>query len=364
MQNANIDPIAFFDHLAAASASSSSKNDSSFISKSDESQADYSIETAKQQKHVIQNTSTQSIHFQQVWNDLVDNYTAEQKALSRHLKAQLGALEEVDDHFRKANIDLHHKIENTYHELSGDIYHHKQHLDIEKTQFEAEKKLIKEIHQFRDEKVKLNVGGQLFETSLSTLRKDPNSMLASMFGEDSKIMPDADNSYFIDRDSTYFRLVLNYLRDLQIPTGIIKDHKVMDELMQEARFYKLYDLLRLKWSQVPIMTQDELYQLYPPPKSTASQGHTIYRPIIIQLEKKNLTNLDFSGYHIDPRSSFSESNLENCHFEHAKFGFDFDHQVDFSYSFMLGAQLPSEGTENRASGVQFNLEGAILDNCK
>ncbi|KAI8333264.1 hypothetical protein EDC96DRAFT_20125 [Choanephora cucurbitarum] len=358
MQDTNIDPIAFFDHLAATSPSS--KNGSSFFSKSDDSQANYSIETVKQQSPPIQHA--QSIHFQQVWNDLVDEYTAEQQALSRHLKSQLNALEEVDDHFRKANIDLHHKIENTYYELSSDIHHHKQQLEVEKTQFEAEKKLIKEIHQFREEK--LNVGGQLFETSLSTLRKDPNSMLANMFGENSKIMPDADNSYFIDRDSTYFRLVLNYLRDLQIPTGIINDHKVMDELMQEARFYKLYDLLRLKWSHIPRMTQDELHRLYPPPKPISSQDHTAYRPIVIQLEKKNLANLDFSGYHIDPRSSFSESNLENCHFEHAKFGFDFDHQVDFSYSFLLGACLPLEGTENRASGVQFNLEGAILDNLK
>lgn len=39
-----------------------------------------------------------------------------------------------------------------------------------------------EIRKFQDEKIKLNVGGQLFETSLTTLRRDPNSMLADMFG--------------------------------------------------------------------------------------------------------------------------------------------------------------------------------------
>lgn len=75
MQDTNIDPIAFFDHLAATSPSS--KNGSSFFSKSDDSQANYSIETVKQQNPPIQHA--QSIHFQQVWNNLVDEHTAEQQ---------------------------------------------------------------------------------------------------------------------------------------------------------------------------------------------------------------------------------------------------------------------------------------------
>jgi hypothetical protein len=76
-------------------------------------------------------------------------------------------------------------------------------------------------------KIKLNVGGQLFETSLSTLRRDPNSTLAAMFDGHSCISPDeTDGSYFIDRDSTYFRLVLNYLRDLKVPQSIRENPKM------------------------------------------------------------------------------------------------------------------------------------------
>lgn len=102
---------------------------------------------------------------------------------------------------------------------------------------------------------------------------------------------------------------------------------------------------------------EQLFQLYPPPPSS----NTHYRPIIMQLSRKNLSNLDFSNYHIDPRSTFLESNLENAQFIDAKFGFDFDYQVDFSYTFLVGASFPKEGTTNRASGVQFKLDGAILN---
>ena len=61
--------------------------------------------------------------------------------------------------------------------------------------------------------VKLNVGGQHFTTSVQTLKKDPNSMLAAMFSGKFEMKPSEDGSFFIDRDGTYFRFILNYLRN-------------------------------------------------------------------------------------------------------------------------------------------------------
>lgn len=133
----------------------------------------------------------------------------------------------------------------------------------------------------------------------------------------------------------------------------------MDELMQEARFYKLNDLLKLRWNNLPVITQDELHHLYPLPPRNVNEI-IIYRPTIFQLQKKNLSNLDFSHYHIDPRSCFKDSYLENCKFYDARFGFDFDHQVDFTYTYLVGATFPKEGTNNRASGVEIKMDGAIL----
>ena len=89
--------------------------------------------------------------------------------------------------------------------------------------------------------VKLNVGGQHFTTSLQTLTRDPNSMLAAMFSGRHELGTTEDGSFFIDRDGTYFRFILNYLRngELILPDGAT----FLKELEAEAKFYQLQGIL-------------------------------------------------------------------------------------------------------------------------
>ena len=96
--------------------------------------------------------------------------------------------------------------------------------------------------------VKLNVGGQHFTTSLQTLTRDPNSMLAAMFSGRHEVQTTEDGSFFIDRDGTYFRFLLNYLRngELILPDGAT----FLKELEAEAKFYQLQGIL------------DELHELH------------------------------------------------------------------------------------------------------
>ena len=61
--------------------------------------------------------------------------------------------------------------------------------------------------------VRLSVGGAHFETSIDTLKKDSTSMLAAMFSGRHSTAIDEDGRYFIDRDGTHFRHILNFLRD-------------------------------------------------------------------------------------------------------------------------------------------------------
>lgn len=66
--------------------------------------------------------------------------------------------------------------------------------------------------------VQLNVGGHLFSTSLSTLRKHPDSKLAELFSGQPKLRPDAQGRHFIDRDGSHFGAVLEFLRSGRLPT--------------------------------------------------------------------------------------------------------------------------------------------------
>ena len=56
--------------------------------------------------------------------------------------------------------------------------------------------------------VKLNVGGEIFETTRETLNKFPDSRLAEMVNSSKK----DDDVLRLDLDPNYFHPVLNWLR--------------------------------------------------------------------------------------------------------------------------------------------------------
>ena len=55
--------------------------------------------------------------------------------------------------------------------------------------------------------LELNVGGVFYSTNLTTLRREPDSHIARLFTDPSKVkaMKDAKGKYFIDRDGVLFR---------------------------------------------------------------------------------------------------------------------------------------------------------------
>jgi len=89
--------------------------------------------------------------------------------------------------------------------------------------------------------IKLNVGGYLFTTTLSTLNYG-ETMLSAMFSGRMAVDQDDSGYYMIDRDGRYFHFILNYLRDgsgIVLPVDIIQ----IQNIQKEAEFYSIQGLV-------------------------------------------------------------------------------------------------------------------------
>jgi len=89
--------------------------------------------------------------------------------------------------------------------------------------------------------VKLNVGGEIYTTTKSTLCQYPHSMIGAMFSGSMNPSLDENGCFFIDRDGELFKYILNFLRSsrLSLPQGF----KDFDQLYAEADFYQITPLL-------------------------------------------------------------------------------------------------------------------------
>ena len=66
-------------------------------------------------------------------------------------------------------------------------------------------------------------------------------MLHAMFSGRFDTKANEDGSYFIDRDGTHFRYILNYLRTGQLV--VPEDNTVRRELLTEAEFYQVQGMI-------------------------------------------------------------------------------------------------------------------------
>ena len=96
-----------------------------------------------------------------------------------------------------------------------------------------------------DKRVVLDIGGNAFCTSWKTLADAPrgcyfDSKISSREWTEDKSMK---KRFFVDRDSTHFRHILNFLRNGEV--DIPESAETQKELIREAKFYKLPLLVQL-----------------------------------------------------------------------------------------------------------------------
>ncbi|CAL8100807.1 unnamed protein product [Orchesella dallaii] len=196
--------------------------------------------------------------------------------------------------------------------------------------------------------VKLNVGGQLFYTSRTTLlNSDPDSMLARMFSPNSNLHPgciDSNGAYLIDRDPRYFSPLLNYLRS---GTLILDPDINAKGVLEEAYFFNIQSCIPLL---EPLLT--------PVDEASLTRRDVINALIVtpnkdsLRFQGVNLNGADLS--YLDLRNiNFKYAKLRNSKLSYCNLSFCNFERADMTDVIMNCAVL---------SGVRLN--GAIMENAK
>ncbi|XP_062521752.1 uncharacterized protein LOC134196590 [Corticium candelabrum] len=241
-------------------------------------------------------------------------------------------------------------------------------LQIERQQWEDEKKSMEHIQKFQSSLVKLNVGGHKFTTSLTTLRSQPDSMLAAMFSGRHQLSTDEDGAYFIDRDGTHYRHILNYLRDdTNLEETLPQKKREQIELLKEAQYCQLNKLeTKIKIMMLPRVTQEQLNTCFSNSKAFFTSDSGIQRQTARQVyqsmshDEHNLSDLNFSNSFFSCTGiSFKKSCLQQANFSECLF--QSRYTVDFLDADLSGADFRRCGGLT-TGGV--NFKGAILDNAK
>ena len=222
-------------------------------------------------------------------------------------------------------------------EVSDQVAKDRQELDEEKKKWEEEKAVMHKKFTFSGPRIILDVGGVRFSTSRSTLTKYPESMLGIMFSgrHDLETMQCKDGSFFIDRDGTHFRHILNYLRDGdEVADFFLKSTDVLLELIHEAKFYQLDNLttlLKPMLHEIDVVIQDQITCLLEYSEniygSDYGGGHgnikIKYRSKDeIKFKHKNMRGLSFNNIRFSYAVSFVDCDLTRATFQHIVFASD------------------------------------------
>jgi hypothetical protein len=114
-----------------------------------------------------------------------------------------------------------------------------------------------------NEILELNVGGEIFSTTVETLRashREDNhffrTLVVKLETNEIPITKDKQGRVFIDRNPSYFNYILDYLRDGMIQFGL--SEKELNGVLQEATFYSLTGLRDLIMKQLVLNKPPQL----------------------------------------------------------------------------------------------------------
>ena len=134
------------------------------------------------------------------------------------------------------------------------------------------------------------------------------SMLHAMFSGRFDTKPDEDGSYFIDRDGTHFRHILNYLRtgELIVPN----DEIIRRELLAEAKFYQFEGMIN---ELQPTPLEDPIQTVIQPFKDSVILSSNQRQTLMNWLENTpGVSNSDELLLYQASRDGWYSNNFHSC----------------------------------------------------
>ncbi|CDJ54128.1 kelch motif domain-containing protein, putative [Eimeria brunetti] len=207
----------------------------------------------------------------------------ERRAAHAELQQQLKQLEiernDARGKIQKEKLKFEQEQENIRRKQVMDRERFRQ----EVAAFEAQRRRVVEAGVAAETVVEINVGGLVFETSRQTLIQQRGSLLETILSGRCQTPRDRHGRVFFDRDAELFRILLNFLRQPNVPPQP-RDVAESDALCAESAFFGLHffpspllfafgghsgemhlnavellDLQTLKWRPCPPMRTERAY---------------------------------------------------------------------------------------------------------
>ena len=267
--------------------------------------------------------------------------------VTKALNKRADALKDAEEQMKKELETRRSELQEKEEAMRAEIEEERKQLRIETEKLEAEKEAMKGVHTFQSGRLKLDVGGHKFTTSRTTLTSQPDSMLAAMFSGRHTLVKDEEGAYFIDRDGTHFRFILNYLRDGQLGEGTLpEDRFQLQEILRESDYYQLTELAQyIRVKLMPVVTQQDIQSLLAPYPQYQQYGHSLYDEASLYEASLYVTHgftvdgtaSTFTPSHTIGYSCMDRKNLANINFA----GTDFSNGFSFKGSFLRCANFSS-----------------------
>lgn len=152
-------------------------------------------------------------------------------------------LQHLRDTFKKINISLEHATD-LMSQLKDEVSEEHRGMESARSEFEQLKNKMNIIASGTRKKVKLNVGGTVFMSTVDTLTVEKPTFFSAMFSEHFDTQPDEDGEIFIDRDPTHFPIILNHLRGKDMSGHMDALSPVLrEDLIEELQYYQIGSLL-------------------------------------------------------------------------------------------------------------------------